>query len=285
MPVAPVIIGGALGAAGSIYSANQSKKASQQAANASQQATDRAIAEQRRQYDLSRADLAPYRQAGTGALGILSQIYGISAQPQSAQPGMTQNGQPVLTSGRGILGRLDNAGIDTSGVNLPTTLPTQTQPPAGSGTGTNPTSPDYSSFFASPDYQFRLDESMRALNARNAALGIQDSGAAQKAALSQAGNLASGEFGNFWNRLAGLAGIGQTATQQQAQLGQNFANNFGNLQLGNAQNLASSYQQRAAANGALGQNLAGIGSGLIGNLWPTGGGGSFGPGGSLYGLY
>src|SRR5262245_43049398 len=71
--------------------------------------------------------------------------------------------------------------------------------------------PDYSAFFASPDYKYRLGQSMDALTAQQAKLGLLDSGATQKAVLERAGNLASGEFNAFANRLSNIAGIGQTA--------------------------------------------------------------------------
>ena len=121
-------------------------------------------------------------------------------------------------------------------------------------------------FFASPDYQFRMNESQRALTARNAALGIQDSGAAQRAAIQYAGNLASGEFNNYANRLSALAGVGQTAAQNTAQLGQNYANAVGNIGMNNAQSLASSYQQQGQNSAQMWGNLAGIGSGLLGHF-------------------
>jgi len=121
-------------------------------------------------------------------------------------------------------------------------------------------------FFTSPDYQFRQNEQARALTARNASLGIQDSGAAQKSALQYSGNLASGEFNNYANRLASLAGVGQSAANQSAQLGQNFANNFSNLQGQNAQNLGSSYMQQGQNTANMWGNLANIGAGALG-VW------------------
>lgn len=50
------------------YSANRQNSAARNAANAQQQATDATIAEQRRQYDLTRQDYAPFREAGVDAL-------------------------------------------------------------------------------------------------------------------------------------------------------------------------------------------------------------------------
>lgn len=122
---------------------------------------------------------------------------------------------------------------------------------------------DLSGFNASPDYNFRLNEQNRALTARNAALGIQDSGAAQRAALQYSGNLASGEFQNYANRLSSLAGVGQTAAAQNQSLGSNYANSISNLATNQGNNLASSYQTQGAINGQLYQNLAGNLSGLI----------------------
>lgn len=208
MPIAAPLIGAAIGAGGSIYAANKANKGQQAAANASQQASNASIAEQRRQFDLARADQQPWLQTGTSALQELAQLYGLA-------PG-------------GTAGAMSN-------------------------------------FRASPDYQFRLNEQNRALTARNAALGIQNSGAAQKAALQYSGNLASGEFNNYANRLSALAGVGQSAAQSNAAAGQNLANAFTNIQGNNAQALGSSYQNQGAISGQLGQNLAGIVSGLFAN--------------------
>lgn len=52
-------------------SAIASRSASRSASNASQYGTDATVAEQRRQYDTTRSDFAPWRQAGVNALGRL----------------------------------------------------------------------------------------------------------------------------------------------------------------------------------------------------------------------
>lgn len=69
--VAAAIIGGAvIGAGASAYSANRAAGA---ASDASRRATDAEL----QMYNQSREDLAPYREAGTGALDMISQLYGI----------------------------------------------------------------------------------------------------------------------------------------------------------------------------------------------------------------
>jgi hypothetical protein len=74
-----VAIGGAavLGAGASIISGNKAAKAQQKGDAA-------AIAEQRRQYDLTRADYAPWRTAGASAVGALTRAYGLSPSLGSA---------------------------------------------------------------------------------------------------------------------------------------------------------------------------------------------------------
>lgn len=112
-------------------------------------------------------------------------------------------------------------------------------------------------FVGSPDYNFRQTEQARALTARNSALGIQDSGAAQKAAMQYSGNLAAGEFNNYANRLAGLAGVGQTAATNNAQVGQNYAGAVTNINQNRAQALGSSYINQGNIYGNLFSNLGG----------------------------
>lgn len=171
------LIGSAvLGAGSSIIAGKKASKAQRQAADAS-------VAEQRRQYDQTRADYEPWRQAGTTALDILMR---------------TQGG-------------------------------------------------DMSDFQSSPSYGFIRDESMRAIDRNRSARGLLNSGAADKARMDRAAGLASTDFENWWNRIAGVAGAGQTATAGTAAAGQNAANMISNAhqQAGNAR--ASSYANTAGA--------------------------------------
>lgn len=70
MPAAIPIVA----AAGSIYAANKSSSAAKSAANSQIQAQEDAIAEQQRQYDLTRSDLAPYRDFGPQNLAALTKL-------------------------------------------------------------------------------------------------------------------------------------------------------------------------------------------------------------------
>jgi len=100
---------------------------------------------------------------------------------------------------------------------------------------------------ADPGYAFRLAEGQKALDRQAAARGGLISGSALKAAQRYGQDMGSQEFGNAYqraldaynsrvaqsntgyNRLAGLADIGQTAGTQIGTAGQNYSTNAGNL--------------------------------------------------------
>lgn len=99
----------------------------------------------------------------------------------------------------------------------------------------------FGGFQAAPSYQFQLDEGMKAMERQQAARGMRLGGASAKEAMRYGTGLASQEYGNYYNRLASLSGVGQTATQSQMQAGSQYANAFGQntLAAGNAR--ASGY--------------------------------------------
>lgn len=129
--------------------------------------------------------------------------------------------------------------------------------------------PDYSSFYESPDYQFKMQQGIAGVDAGASATGSLDSGATRKAEIGYAGNLASSSFNDYANRLAGIAGVGQTATAGTAAAGQNTANNISNAYLNQGNVNASAALARGSSYGTAIQQLSGIGAsvgtGLIQN--------------------
>lgn len=155
-------LGGIVGSvAGGLISGSGSKKAAKIEAEAAQAS----IAEQRRQFDLTRSDLAPWMAEGKNALGRL---------------------------GRASTGSMRD-------------------------------------FYASPDYNFVRTEGQRGIGNSFAARGGAFSGNALKALSQFNQNLAGGEYGDWWNRQAGLAGVGQTAVNTGAQVGQQSADSIARL--------------------------------------------------------
>ena len=122
-----------------------------------------------------------------------------------------------------------------------------------------------------PGYQFGLDQGQLALDRKAAAGGGRVSGAALKSAAEYATNYATTGYGAAYqrrqdrlNRLASLAGIGQSATGGSAQAGQNASNNISGMitSQGNAAGagqLAQGNIWSSATNqlGAMGQRWAG----------------------------
>ncbi|PZX29474.1 hypothetical protein C7416_104479 [Cupriavidus phytorum] len=132
-------------------------------------------------------------------------------------------------------------------------------------------------FQKDPGYEFRLGEGQKALEASAAARGGLLSGAAAKALSQYNQNFASNEYQNAYNRynqnqtntfnrLASLAGVGQTATNATQQAGQNYANQA-------SQNALYSGTARASAYGtganAIGASLGSATNALVNYSRPT----------------
>ena len=110
-----------------------------------------------------------------------------------------------------------------------------------------------------PDYQFGLDQGTKALQNSASARGMTYSGQQAKALQKYGNDYAGSKLNESYNRLAGIAGIGQQATNQTGVLGANYANNAaGNLtDMGNARG-AGYIGQGNAWNNALGGALNGF---------------------------
>lgn len=213
--------------------------AARDASDAQLQANRENIAFQQQLFNALSGQNAYGAGIGNQALGQMASLYGLT-------PGYNPAGQYTF-------------GDDGKIVHTPGTAP------AGGAAST----PDFSAFFNSPDYAYTRDETMRALGQNQAARGNLFSGGAGRELAQTASGLASQNFGNYWNRLAGLAGVGQTATQQTSNalqgVGQNISNSM--LNMGNAR--ASGYINAANANQAGIGNILGLvggGLGIAGNL-------------------
>jgi hypothetical protein len=193
-------------------SAAVGKRSADKAARAQTQASDAAVGEQRRQFDLTRSDQMPWLDAGRNALADLE----------------------------------------------------------------NP-----NAFQTDPGYNFLRTEGQRGIEQSSAARGGASSGNALKALAEFNTNLANSSYGDWWNRKASVAGVGQTAAQNLGVLGANTASNVGNALMAGG---------NARASGIIGGANAisqGVSSGI--DAWryfrdPNQGGG-FGGGGGGFGGY
>lgn len=308
--------------AGGVISGIIQSDATSQAAQTQRDAAARATEEQARQYNLARADQAPWRQvgasalmrlaggSGVGASGGLPAGYGSIGSSYSAndpaalraeiQARMMQNA-PANNS------RIVNTAEGSFVENDPAVAQWQAQLPgmveqefnremAARSSATNGRSFTDQNMVAAPggaggggtndltrrftladlesdpvyqqSYQAGLDMGLKRLSASLGAAGTLNSGGAAKAMARYASDYNSQKAGdafnrfqvqqgNEFNRLASLAGIGQTATNQTQAAGQNMANNVSGIQ----QNLGNNIGASQIAQGNLwGGTVQGIGN-------------------------
>ena len=96
IPVGASIVGGILSSRASNNAANTQAAAANRAAELDRQSAQEAIAEQRRQFDISQTNMRPWLQSGAGALMTLNDLLGIST------PGFSTGSIPSITSAGSI---------------------------------------------------------------------------------------------------------------------------------------------------------------------------------------
>lgn len=117
---------------------------------------------------------------------------------------------------------------------------------------------DPSSIQDDPSYQWRFGEGQRALEGSAAARGGLFGGGNTRDLMAYGQGMASQEYGNQWNRLFNIAGMGQNAAVGAGTAGQNTANSIGNIMLGQGQAAADARIGSANAWGNAASGLAGI---------------------------
>lgn len=279
----------AISALGGMYAADA-------AADAQEKASKRAMMNDTRNLGLQLGLSEPGRALGYGAQSDLASLYGYALPAyQSGTQLMQQRNAPMLgaksvakllkqgksvsdiagmgtlapLSGKKAINRLSKAGLTGADIQALLAGPQgASAAPAASGAavpGGTPGSPSLARFWASPDYEFNRSEGLRGVEQSAAARGGAFSGNAIRGAADYSSGLASREFGNYFNRLATLAGYGQ---QANAQAG----NAIG--QSSNTQSQLLTQQGDARASGIMGgaNSVAGaLNSGLNSYLMYKGG--------------
>ncbi len=108
-------------------------------------------------------------------------------------------------------------------------------------------------FQQSPGYQFAMDQGTRAVMANQAARGLVNSGSTLRALTQFGQGLANQDYGNYMNRQAALAGIGQTATNAGLAAGQGFGGQAAGV-IGQGTQAANMFNTAGAGAAASGMN-------------------------------
>jgi hypothetical protein len=122
-------------------------------------------------------------------------------------------------------------------------------------------------FATSPGYEFRVQQGEKGVLNSLSSMGMKNSGKALKSLETFRQGIASDEYNNWLNRVAGIAGAGQSQSTSLGGMGQNAANAMG-------QNMQSAGAARASgyvgASNAWSQGIGQVGNAL-GQLSQTSG--------------
>tara|TARA_R110000782_G_scaffold203610_1_gene292160 strand:- start:333 stop:1169 length:837 start_codon:yes stop_codon:yes gene_type:complete len=176
--------------------------AAEDAAKIQSESSEKGVAEQRRQFDVTQETLRPAIEAGTQALSRQKALLGFGS-PEEQSSAM-------------------------------------------------------SDFNESPAQQFIRQRQEKALLANASATGGLGGGNIQTALQEQAANIAGSQYGDYYNRLAGLSGTGQQAASTQGQLGANMVSNVQQGYNASGQAQASGILGAQQANAGLAQTAIGL---------------------------
>lgn len=275
----PMIAAAGIGAGGSLATGAMGASAAKKAAAAQEAAAKEANQLQRDTTVQARIDSYPWALEGAQAMYQYMDEIGIprpqnmilpdlNAGPFSANGQAQQETTTTTTSSGGPGGfgnQLASKGSQRGGVSG--MVPTQIGQPQTVTTVTKPAqqqqqyqSPSQMAFTAkrgfqeTPGYQYNVNEAERGVVNQLSSLGMRNSGAALKALTRTRMGLANQEYGNWLNRIAGVAGMGQSQVNQTNTLAANSAINMG-------QNLQNAGDARASgyvgAANAWGRGIAG----------------------------
>ena len=214
------IIGAGLNYKASKKAANAQQEGAAQASAVAKDTADKQLALQREIWEKQQADYKPYLEQGTWGINRLGDL-----MRNQYQAPMSNEALAFVKNKRNV-GRLTEPVNNANGGQLNNPFDTYLASKGLAG-GQFDTS--------NPAYQFQLKQGQQALDRSSAARGMGYSGAQMKASqeygqglasqqYDKEYNRASGEFGDYFNRLAGLSQGGQQAANTLGSYGNQYAN-------------------------------------------------------------
>jgi len=248
---------GAVIAGGSILSGVLGSRSASKAADAQTAGQDASIAEQRRQFDTTQANLQPFQETGQDALNqqrILLGLGGTTTDPNAAQRQQLQsqiaNLQQPQGGGRGGFSVQFGRGSEMNnfsraravnesvgalrGGSSAEQAELQAQldalPEFTQGNAQEQQQAAFDALNESPGQQFLRDRAQKNLLRNSSAIGGLGGGNVRSALVEQGVGFAQQDLQNQFGRLGQLAGQGQNAATSIGQFGQQSANNISNAQ-------------------------------------------------------
>ena len=226
---------------GGILGGGSQKKAAKAAADAQVKAAQLAIDEQRRQFDVTQDNFAPYLASGTSALGQINQLLGLTtpatktvdweayarANPDVMAYYSSHNGKDLFTKGDSMsLGDYGKAHYDAYGAPQNRDLSAfTTETPASGGIAGQQAAID--ALKGSPLYTSLIRNGEDALLANASATGGLRGGNTQGALANFRADTLSQVIQNQLANLGGIANMGQGSAGTLGQFGANMANQVG----------------------------------------------------------
>lgn len=121
---------------------------------------------------------------------------------------------------------------------------------------------DFSGFYQDPGYQFQLQQGNEALLRGAASRGALNAGGTDVDLMRYGQGMASQQYGDYYNRLAQLAGMGQSSAQGLGGSASQAAQNIGQIRSNQAQQQGANYGDTIS-------QLAGLAGQYYGNRQST----------------
>ena len=218
--IVAVAIGGAavLGAGSSLAASSSASKSANNAANANN-------ALQSQIYGENKAALSPYEAQGNSATTAINSLLGLG-EPSTAYGDYVRNNSDVLADyNKNYAGTSSPyADINAFGQHHYDTYGQAEGRSIDLSTGSSPANDAFNAYKSSDEYQSRLDQGAKSVQAALGSKGLLDSGAAQKSLLNYGQTAASDEFSKYLGNLTGQQNVGLTAASAQAGVGTGYAN-------------------------------------------------------------
>ena len=257
----------------------EAEKAAKRAGKVQAKGQEAGIAEQRRQFDITQQNFAPFQGAGADALEQQRILLGLGASP-AIDPNAARRTE-LETKIAKLQASLQFAAGDERNIaraklglkqskaqnaqqgsleELQSELGALAPPPTASALSPQQQQQQaFDKFNDSPGQQFLRDRAQKNLLRNSAAIGGLGGGNVRSALVQQGIGFAQQDFQNQFARLGQLAGQGQAAVNSIGQFGANASGNIGNAMMAGGNARASGIMNQ---NQALQQGIQGVTTGL-----------------------